>query len=157
LILAKFINIFFITGGDLSPIMKNIEISECKEISLDEAKKIMLDTLIEFDQICKENNLTYWLFFGTLLGCVKESGFIPWDDDIDVMMPRHDFEKLDSLKFPNHIFFQNRKSDQNYKKDYSKLRINDTRYIELEEKDKNINYHQGIFIDIFPVNFKYTE
>ncbi len=59
-----------------------------------EIKEIELKILIEFDRLCKENNLTYYLAFGTLLGAARHGGFIPWDDDIDVMMPRDDYERL---------------------------------------------------------------
>lgn len=61
-------------------------------------KKLLLLTFQAFDRVCKENNLTYYAAFGTALGAVRHKGLIPWDDDIDVMMPRKDYEKLMSLK-----------------------------------------------------------
>ena len=60
----------------------------------DEIKKIELDILIEFDKYCRKHNLTYFLCYGTLLGAVRHKGFIPWDDDIDVFMPRMDYERF---------------------------------------------------------------
>ena len=57
---------------------------------LRKAQLIMLDMLIEFDAICKKNQLQYWLDSGSLLGAVRHQGFIPWDDDIDISMPIED-------------------------------------------------------------------
>ena len=53
-----------------------------------------LEILIELDRVCKEENLTYFLEGGTLLGALRHGGFIPWDDDIDVLMPREDYNRL---------------------------------------------------------------
>jgi len=129
---------------------------QLQEISLDHAKKIMLEILIEFDHICKNNNLTYWLDYGTLLGAIRHKGFIPWDDDIDVGMPRDDYEKFlkiykNELPFP--LFLQTRESDPEYSQYYAKIRNTNTLYIEDSEKGKDIKYNQGIFIDIFPLNY----
>lgn len=65
-----------------------------KQLSLDEIKKIELQTLIEFRSICSRLGLRYYLSGGTLLGAIRHKGFIPWDDDIDLAMPRRDFNKL---------------------------------------------------------------
>ncbi len=58
---------------------------------------IMLDMLSEFISICKKHGLTYYMFYGSLLGAVRHKGFIPWDDDVDVAMPRKDYEKFLTL------------------------------------------------------------
>lgn len=68
-----------------------------EQLSLDEIKKCELDILIYIDNICRENNLRYYLFYGTLLGAIRHKKFIPWDDDIDIVMPREDYEKFISL------------------------------------------------------------
>ncbi len=123
-----------------------------REIDLDEAKVIMLDILLKFDKICKENNLTYWLTAGTLLGAVRHNGFIPWDDDIDVAMPRRDYNKFIQLDDYSKLFLQNKTTDLGFSQYWTKLRDKNSLYIEEDELNKTINYHQGIFIDIFPVN-----
>lgn len=64
------------------------------ELSLEEAKQIRFDILKEIDLFCRAKQITYFLAFGTLLGAVRHQGFIPWDDDCDVMMPRPDLERF---------------------------------------------------------------
>ena len=121
---------------------------------LREAQLIMLDMLVEFDAICKKHNLQYWLDSGTLLGAVRHKGFIPWDDDIDISMPIEDyltFQKIAVDELSSDIFLQTKQSDKSFLFDYMKLRSNRASIIEFHEKDKEINYHQGIFVDIFPM------
>lgn len=121
---------------------------------LRKAQLIMLDMLIEFDAICKKHNLQYWLDSGTLLGAVRHQGFIPWDDDIDLAMPIEDYNRFLEIaksELSNEIFLQTSQTDKNFKFDYIKLRSNKASIVELHEKDKHINYHQGVFVDIFPM------
>ena len=137
-------------------IMKANADNRLQKISLDEAKTIMLEILVEFDLICKKYNLTYWLDYGTMLGAIRHNGFIPYDDDIDIAMPRNDYEKFLKIYYkelPPHLFLQTKKYDPEFPQYYSKIRDTKTIFIEHEEEGKDIKYNQGIFIDIFPVNF----
>jgi lipopolysaccharide cholinephosphotransferase len=70
--------------------------SQSAEMTAEEVRRVQLDCLIAFTDFCDANNLKYYLAFGTLLGAVRHHGFIPWDDDIDVMMSREDLQKLPS-------------------------------------------------------------
>jgi len=115
---------------------------------------IMLEMLVEFDLICKKNNLQYWLDSGTLLGAVRHQGFIPWDDDIDLSMPLEDYNRFTEIaqsELSDNIFFQTKETDKNFKFDYIKLRSNKASIVEFHEKNREINYHQGVFVDIFPM------
>ena len=68
-----------------------------RKLSSDEIKGIELSIMKELDRICREHGLTYCLAYGTALGAVRHGGFIPWDDDIDIVMPRPDYERLFAL------------------------------------------------------------
>ncbi len=121
---------------------------------LREAQLIMLDSLIEFDKICKKYSFNYWLDSGTLLGAIRHKGFIPWDDDIDISMPIEDyieFAKIAPKELPKDMFLQNKITDPTFPFDYMKIRSNRAKIIEFHEKDKKIEYHQGVFVDIFPM------
>lgn len=122
--------------------------------TLRKAQLIMLEMLIEFDAICKKHQLQYWLDSGTLLGAVRHQGFIPWDDDIDLAMPVEDYNKFLKIaesELSEEIFLQTAETDKSFKFDYIKLRSNKASIVEFHEKDKQVNYHQGVFVDIFPM------
>jgi lipopolysaccharide cholinephosphotransferase len=122
--------------------------------ALRKAQLIMLEMLVEFDAICQKHNLQYWLDSGTLLGAVRHQGFIPWDDDIDLSMPLEDYNKFQEIakeELSEKIFFQTKECDSAFKFDYIKLRSNRASIVEFHEKDREIEYHQGVFVDIFPM------
>ena len=115
-------------------------------------QQALLTILQEFDRVCKALNIPYVLFAGTMLGAVRHQGFIPWDDDLDVLMMRKDYERfmqeapavLDQEKF----YLQKEFSDH-WPMFFSKLRLNGTTCLEkFHPKDNQL--HQGVYIDIFP-------
>lgn len=65
-----------------------------KQLNIEEIRKIQMDILTKVDKFCKDNNLRYSLAYGTLIGAIRHEGYIPWDDDIDIVMPRPDYEKF---------------------------------------------------------------
>lgn len=122
------------------------------ESILRQSQLVMLRLLKIVDYICKENNIEYWLDGGTLLGAVRHGGFIPWDDDVDIVMPREDYNRFISIAskaLPEDLFLQTSKTDIEYDMPWMKVRDRNSKIIEY----KVGNYHHGMFIDIFPVDF----
>ena len=122
-----------------------------RKIDLQQKKIILLDILTYFHDYCEKNNLTYYLTGGTLLGAVRHNGFIPWDDDIDINMPRKDYECfLDSFnkKCSSSKYKAVSLRDQGYYLTSAKVIDTTTR---LREK-VNANFDIGVYIDIFPMD-----
>ncbi|MFK4785463.1 phosphorylcholine transferase LicD [Fusobacterium sp. MFO224] len=104
-------------------------------------------------RIAEKYELRYVLIAGTLLGAVRHAGFIPWDDDIDIALPRKDYEKLKSVmnkELSDKYYVHSIKNDKNYCWPYIKIRKHNTLFLE-NEKLRNRD-HNGIFIDIFPLD-----
>ncbi len=113
---------------------------------------VELDLLCEFDRVCKKLGLKYFLYTGTLLGAVRDHHFIPWDDDIDVVMLRDDYDELikyGASEFKQPFFLQNAYTDPDYRRGLSQLRRSDTAFILTREIEKDLPFNQGICIDIF--------
>ena len=116
-------------------------------------QKELLNMLEVYIDVCENLGLTYYLANGSVLGAEKYGGFIPWDDDIDVAMPREDYETflLKAKEYlPTHLFLQNYKTDAKFPQIYSKIRNSATTFIEKEVQHLPINH--GIYIDIFPLD-----
>ena len=126
---------------------------ECEKMAtLQEHQNALYVVLEEFDRVCKKLDIPYVIFAGTLLGAVRHQGFIPWDDDVDVMMLREDYDRflreadqvLDAEKF-----FLQKEFSEHWPLFFSKLRLNNTTCLEkFHPRDHMM--HQGIYIDIFP-------
>lgn len=104
-------------------------------------------------EIINKLGLTYYLVCGSALGAVKYNGFIPWDDDIDIALPRQDYEVfINSAQsfLPEHLFLQNYKTEKNFNLIFTKIR--DTRTTYIENKNPNLAITQGVFIDVFPLD-----
>lgn len=120
------------------------------EMNDNEIKSTLVGILAQFDKICKDNNLRYSLDAGSLLGAVRHKGIIPWDDDIDVMMLREDYEKLLSLKYEDESFvIKSYRYSDNYYYIFSKMMDKRTHIDELGRPEKD----SGIYIDIFPYDY----
>lgn len=121
-----------------------------KELSLRDVQKEALKILILFDTFCKENNLRYYLSGGSLLGAIRHKGFIPWDDDIDICMPRPDYKKMIKLfpkNFNNNYFLRCAENNTDV--------IAYARIVNLNIFVENIRtkgFVNNLWIDIFPVD-----
>ena len=118
----------------------------------EKVKQLLLKLLDKFVEVCAQNHLQYYLAGGSVIGAVRHKGFIPWDDDIDVHMPRPDYEKLQLL--PDSVWGEDMRlatwrKTQNYTYDFLKLELLNTTVIERLHP----NYVGGIFLDIFPLDF----
>ena len=124
------------------------------ELSNEELRRLQLtelEMLEEVDRICRKNGIPYSLDAGTLLGAVRHKGFIPWDDDLDVMLLHEDYERfyeackrdLDTTRF----FFQDHRTDPNYRWGYGKMRRLGTEYIKAGQE--KLKQRTGICIDVF--------
>lgn len=116
-------------------------------------QQCQLGLLDAFVQVCQKLELQYYLVCGSALGAVKYGGFIPWDDDVDVALPRPDYEKF--LKnaqalLPDGLFLQNSQTDPQFPLLFSKLRNSNTTFIEQPHRHLNMNH--GVYMDIFPLD-----
>ena len=125
-----------------------------KSIDIDEIKKIELGILKEFDNYCRNNNLRYSLGEGTLIGAVRHKGFIPWDDDVDVLMPREDFDKFIADYKSSEYSVVSPENDKVFPFFFCRLTDNRTiiRFTDNNRYAESTYYEGGIFIDILPID-----
>jgi len=111
--------------------------------------KTLLEIAKDFDSLCTENHISYYLMGGSALGAIRHKGFIPWDDDFDVFMDAENYYRFLSLaesKLDKNRYHLQKEDSLEWPLFFSKLRLNGTTFIEPNTRDSNI--HQGIFIDV---------
>jgi lipopolysaccharide cholinephosphotransferase len=120
-----------------------------EKLSIIDLKKIELEVLISIDKICRDNDIKYFLFGGTLLGAIRHKGYIPWDDDIDICMLREDYDKFRHvIEFNNpDIYFLCVENSEDYVHPFGKVCSKGTLVYEPGLKKTN---NLGVFVDIFP-------
>lgn len=121
-------------------------------IPQNECKQIQLSILQQIDDICKSNHLNYYIAYGSLLGAVRHKGFIPWDDDIDIIMPRDDYRKFLNLVKKRQSVIDDRfylidLDKAGYYYPFAKMVDNRT----VAKMEDNLTEH-GIWVDIFPID-----
>lgn len=122
-----------------------------KKIGKEDLKKIQLNILKKVASFCEEQNINYSLYGGTLLGAVRHKGYIPWDDDIDISMPRPDYERFIEefhLIGDSDLKIHDLSLNKNYP--YPFIKVSDERT--LFKENSKVNYTLGVNIDIFPID-----
>jgi hypothetical protein len=124
---------------------------ESLELSVEELRHVQLEVLAEFDHLCRRHGLTYYLAYGTLLGAIRHGGYIPWDDDIDVMMPRRDYDRLHDVFAhapPAHVTLDSPKTRTDWPFPYAKVADDRTELFEPLEDPLPL----AVNLDVFPLD-----
>jgi len=118
---------------------------------INELRQIQMGILDHVHQFCEAHGLRYFLSSGTLIGAVRHQGYIPWDDDIDIYMPREDYEQfLQSYHDDNGVYRAiNPTTESHYYYTFAKVVDQRTRMVETETQ----GYEIGVYMDIFPVDY----
>ncbi len=121
-----------------------------RRINTDEYKQILLEILTDFDEFCTQNNITYYAGYGTLLGTIRHKGFIPWDDDVDIIIPRKDYVRIlnEFNKRESKYKVKSLENDLFYPYNFAKVYDTTTKLVEGLYHD----YFMGAYIDIFPLD-----
>ncbi|MCD7771865.1 MAG: LicD family protein [Oscillospiraceae bacterium] len=121
---------------------------------LEDIQHVMLVMMKDIDRVCQENSIRYILDGGTMLGAVRHKNFIPWDDDLDIAMPRDDYDKFISIantELAPEYKFECMENTQEYPYNFGKVRAVNTLYV--EEFTERLNINHGIYIDVFPMDY----
>lgn len=119
-----------------------------KQIGLPELQRIELGILDDIHHFCVENKISYFLWGGTLLGAIRHNGFIPWDDDIDIAMPREDYRRFMETYQSSRYKAVSCETNREYPYCYGK--VMDTQTVKIEPIKCNIQ--MGIDVDVFPID-----
>lgn len=118
-------------------------------------RNVQLEMLDMVDKLCKKHGIVYYGDSGTLIGAIRHGGYIPWDDDIDIVMKREDYNKfieIASKEFKEPFFVQTVYTDPGYFRTHAQIRNSNTTAILKTERDFKYKFNQGIFIDILPLD-----
>ena len=128
-----------------------------KKGELEKLQGILFEIMDDTVKLCEKHNLTYFLAGGTALGAIRHKGFIPWDDDIDLIMPREDYEKFIKIaidELDDKYFLDYYKTNKHYYKHHLTIRKNNTLFgSEGYERRVAKGIHQGIYLDILPIDY----
>ncbi|MBQ7037641.1 MAG: LicD family protein [Clostridia bacterium] len=131
--------------------INNSKLLTLSDENIKDIQAVLLDMMADFDAFCRKNGLSYFLCGGSALGAQRHGGFIPWDDDMDVAMPRADYVRMRELflaEYGDRYWVQSITDGSGYNLPFMKLRKKGTRYVEIFETDPD---QAGIFIDIYPL------
>ena len=140
-------NFIFITRKEI--IMADYDPAVLRRLQL-----TILEILKDIDSICKENNIEYYIAYGTALGAVRHGGFIPWDDDIDICMTREAYDRFLEVMpnaMPEKYDLLDIKNTNKYSMCFAKVSKKGTQF--KEKVGSAEGYEQGIFVDVFPLDY----
>lgn len=144
-----------ITSSEIGSTNKNSSILyHMNEKESEQLKKCLMKILIDFVKVCNEYSFCYMLGGGSALGAVRHNGFIPWDDDIDVMMPREDYDKFVDIfekELAGKYFLYVPNSKYEISNTYAKLVLKDTKLVDIN--NMSTPFEKGVWIDIFPIEY----
>ena len=120
-----------------------------KKIELDELKQIERDMVQKIDEVCRKNGIHYYMVGGTLLGAIRHKGFIPWDDDIDIAMPRRDFEAFFHLMNEACTNYEVQFYDNVEDYGYASPKVVDKRTVLIDYKQGMGREESSVFVDVF--------
>ena len=132
---------------------RKVVYEKISEENLKKLHEVEVEILDEVVRICDKYNLDYYLVGGTLIGAIRHKGFIPWDDDLDISMPRADYEKfleVAPLELDEKYYLENRKYNEKFHLPFTKIKKNNTEF--RETFTSSLDNHKGIFVDIFPLD-----
>ncbi len=120
-------------------------------VTIGELQRLFLEMMNEFHRFCVDKNIKYYMVGGTLLGAVREKGFIPWDDDVDFAMPRPDYERF-IREYDGDMILQSIRNDKKHFFPYVKLFNPDVQVIQIEDEKYQINSRVFVKFDIYPID-----
>ncbi len=113
----------------------------------------IVDILVVLDELCRKNHIQYYIAYGTVLGAVRHGGFIPWDDDIDIMVVGDDYERFQQVckeQLPDWLFLQNQETDPNSGMGIGLFKVRDKKSLFIEGYDVfDKDYKRGLFVDVY--------